>query len=134
MSDDVIHLGPNQDLRVVSSTAERLVLEARWRQGEPPPAHLHPSQEEHFEILEGELMVVIGDDPPRHLHAGDTIEIPPGTAHKMWNALPGEARAAWETMPAQRTEEMLRTVAAGIRPEDVGPMLEEFSAEMRLVR
>ena len=132
MTDDVIHLGPNQDLRVVSSTPERLVLEARWRQGDPPPAHFHPSQQEHFEVLEGELMVVIGDVPPRHLHAGDALEIPQGTVHRMWNALPSEARAAWEIMPAQRTEELFRTVAAGVRPEDAGRMLEEFSAEIRL--
>jgi quercetin dioxygenase-like cupin family protein len=132
MSDDVIHLGPNQDLRVVSSTPQRLVLEARWRQGGPPPAHLHPSQEEHFEVLEGELMVALGDEPPRHLHAGDTLEIPPGTVHRMWNALPGEARAAWEVMPALRTEELFRTIDAGIAHEDAARVLEEFSAEFRL--
>jgi mannose-6-phosphate isomerase-like protein (cupin superfamily) len=132
MSDDVIHLGPNQDLRVISSTPERLVLDARWRRGDAPPAHFHPSQEEHFEIFEGELTVVLGNEPPRLLRAGDTLEIAPGTVHKMWNALPGEAHAAWEVCPALRTEELFRRVAAGVGPDEVAALLEEFSAEMRL--
>lgn len=132
MSDDVIHLGPHQDLRVVSSDPARLVLDARWRQGQPPPAHFHPTQDEHFEVFEGELTVIVGGEPPRLLRAGDTLAIPPGTVHQMWNALPGEAHAAWEICPAQRTEEMFRALAAGVGPQDAGRLLEEFSAEFRL--
>src|SRR6476661_3853307 len=92
--DDLIRLGPHQTLQVVSSTEDLLELEAEWAPGSTePPAHLHPGQDERFEVLEGELTVVIGDEEPRTLHAGETLLIPRGTAHRMWNAAATPARA-----------------------------------------
>ncbi|MCW2968081.1 MAG: hypothetical protein JWM71_1853 [Solirubrobacteraceae bacterium] len=133
MSDDTIQLGPNQRLTVVAATPERLVLDARWQPGDPPPPHLHPGQDEHFEVLEGELTVVVGTAEPRILRAGDTLDVPRGTAHRMWNAGPAAARAGWEVAPALRTEQMFRTLAAGVEPQDAARFLEDHRAEFRLV-
>ena len=129
MPDDLIQLGPHQTLRVVSSDATGLELEAEWAPGSSEPiAHLHPSQDEHFEVLDGELTVIVGDEERRTLTAGEAIDIPRGTVHRMWNATGSRTRATWRVTPALRTEEMFRTIAAGGVPD----FLERFSAEFRL--
>lgn len=128
MSEDTIQLGPNQTLHVVSSSDAALELLAEWTPGSSePPAHLHPNQDERFEVLEGELTVVVDGDE-RLLQAGDRLDVPRGTVHKMWNAGAGRARATWHVSPALRTEEMFRTIAAG----GVEDFLERFAAEFRL--
>jgi mannose-6-phosphate isomerase-like protein (cupin superfamily) len=72
--------------------------------GSAPPAHLHPAQDEHFEVLEGEVTIEL--EGRRHtLRAGETIDVPRRTAHQMWNAHPtAAARVRWTTTPALRTE------------------------------
>jgi quercetin dioxygenase-like cupin family protein len=129
MSDETIALGPHQTLRVIASTPEALLLEARWAPGGTPPIdHLHPGQDERFEVLEGELTVVLGGKR-RVLRAGDTLAVPRGSVHAMWNAGDEPARASWRVTPALRTEEMFRTIAAGGAPD----FLERVAAELRLV-
>lgn len=45
-----------------------------------PPPHLHPGQTEEYEVLEGELEVLIGDEW-RTLHAGESASVPVGVNH-----------------------------------------------------
>jgi quercetin dioxygenase-like cupin family protein len=45
-----------------------------------PPPHIHPSQEEEWEVLEGVLEVVI-DGERRSLSAGESASAPPRTVH-----------------------------------------------------
>ena len=47
-------------LRFVTVEPQELVMEASYS-GEAgmPPAHLHPSQAEHFEILEGRMRAIV---------------------------------------------------------------------------
>lgn len=73
--------------------------------GGKPPMHRHPSQDEHFEVQEGELQVRVGRKA-RVLHAGDVLDIPAGTPHCMH----GTARVRWEVRPALRTEDFLTAV------------------------
>jgi mannose-6-phosphate isomerase-like protein (cupin superfamily) len=128
MDDDLIRLGPHQTLRVVSSTADALELEAEWQPGgTAPPGHLHPGQDEHFEVLEGELTTVV-EGRERVIAAGEAFDVPRGSAHRMWNAGAAPARATWRVTPALRTEEMFRTIASGGAPD----FLERFAAEFRL--
>ncbi|MBJ7329719.1 MAG: cupin domain-containing protein [Solirubrobacteraceae bacterium] len=106
-----IRLG-DEVLTVVTSTADELVMEADWAAGaSAPPPHLHPNQDEHFEVLEGELTVVMDGGAERVLRAGDTLDVPRGTAHKMWNPSAGRTRARWEVRPALRTESFFRDMA-----------------------
>jgi mannose-6-phosphate isomerase-like protein (cupin superfamily) len=105
-----LRLSPKETLTVKSSSAELLEVEGRWGpRGKPPPAHYHPSQDEHFEVLEGTLSARV-DGQKHELGPGDTLDIPRGTVHQMWNAGEEEARALWQTRPALRTEQWFRGI------------------------
>jgi quercetin dioxygenase-like cupin family protein len=115
---------------------ELLEIESVWeQQGPKPPEHFHPSQEEHFTILEGTLQVEM-DGERRALSQGDEIVLPPGTVHAMWNEGPDRARAAWVTRPALKTEQFFERawgLAAGTVDQSLGAtMLDDFSDEFRL--
>ena len=110
---ELINRATGMRLRVLESpqtTQSRdLVWEATYRPRSPrPPAHFHPVQEEHFEVLAGTMMVRIGAGEARELLTGDTLKIPPGTEHSMWNASAGETRMLWRTSPAQETYRMFQ--------------------------
>ncbi len=45
------------------------------------PLHWHPVMTETFEVLDGELVVEV-DGNVRTLHAGEAVEVPPGTRHR----------------------------------------------------
>ena len=123
-----------QQLDVLSSTPELLVLETTYEPGGmQPPAHFHPEQDEHFEVLEGELRVVL-DGRELHVAAGDTIDVPRGAVHSMWGGGEAQTRVRWETRPALRTEEFLRRIW-GIAAGDEGDamaVLAEYDREFRL--
>ena len=107
-----IQIGPGQFLEVLESSEHVLVLETTYAPGgSPPPAHFHPSQTEHFEILAGAVHVEI-DGRRRQLATGEQLDIPPNTAHRMWNPSGEAARARWETRPAGRTEQWFRGLGA----------------------
>jgi hypothetical protein len=67
---ETLKLGPHDSLEIVSSTPEALEVEASYRPGgSPPPAHLHPAQDERFEVLEGS----VSDGDERELREGGDI-------------------------------------------------------------
>lgn len=133
-------------LRVARSAAETngelLELEATYEPGSVEPLeHFHPTQDEHFEILEGTMEARIAGEE-RTLASGDILDIPAGTVHAMWNGSGDRARVLWQTRPALRTEEFLSLVARlaqegkltsrGTRDPLVGAaMMHEFRAEFR---
>jgi mannose-6-phosphate isomerase-like protein (cupin superfamily) len=138
---DVLKLGPHDSLEIVSSSEEALEVEASYRPGgSPPPAHFHPSQDEHFEVLEGAMTTWV-DGEERELPAGAEIDIGRGQVHQMWNPGEAPARVRWVTTPAGRTEEWFRVldgvfredgeIAAG-REVDFAGLLEEYSDVFRL--
>jgi quercetin dioxygenase-like cupin family protein len=45
------------------------------------PLHVHPLQEEHFEVLTGTLGVQLGDQR-RSLGEGGEVTVPPGMLHR----------------------------------------------------
>jgi quercetin dioxygenase-like cupin family protein len=66
--------------------------------------HVHPLQEEHFEVLSGTLGVQIGDEH-RSLGEGEEATVPPGTPHRWFNEDDQEkARVLLELRPALNTE------------------------------
>jgi quercetin dioxygenase-like cupin family protein len=79
--------------------------------GRRPPDHLHPAQEELFEVLKGALRARL-DGRVRVLAAGDVLVIPAGAPHALWNDGAEEAHAVWHTYPALRTEALLETLWA----------------------
>jgi quercetin dioxygenase-like cupin family protein len=141
MAETTYKLTPHETVTVVESSPEVLEVEATYgASGKPPPPHLHPAQEEHFEVLAGELTARVDGGPERKLHAGETLDIPRGTKHQMWNAAAAEARVRWKTTPAGRTEDWFRSVdrlvrdAGGKQPGPLAfaPLLEEYGDVFRL--
>jgi quercetin dioxygenase-like cupin family protein len=138
-----------QDLVFRRTTAdtdgEVLEVESIWHQrADEPVEHFHPSQAEHFEVTAGRLAARVGGEE-RNLSPGDTLTVPAGTPHAMWNAAEGETRAIWETRPALKTERFFETAwglaeAGEVRknglpgPLQLAVMLREYDEEFRLTK
>jgi len=73
--------------------------------------HVHTRQVERFEVLSGEMLLVL--DRHRHvLRAGDRMSVPAGKAHRQLPSGSGDAHVRVTVSPAGRTEEFLRLIAA----------------------
>jgi mannose-6-phosphate isomerase-like protein (cupin superfamily) len=72
-------------------------------------AHVHPRQEERFHVLTGTVGFRIGR---KRLVAGPEtrLVVPPGTAHKFWNAGDEVARFLCEVRPALQFEQLIETM------------------------
>jgi len=103
--------------------------------------HLHPQQEERFEVISG-LMRGHVDGSPHVLGPGATSVVGPGVPHAWRNASTDEAHLRVQFRPALRVEDMFETVfalGAQGRTNDKGvpdfpfrlAMLAEFSDEVR---
>ena len=83
-------LTPHESVTIRESTPELLEVEMTYRPGgRRLPAHLHPQQDESFEVLSGTIGARI-DGEERTYGPGDTFEVPRGAVHQMWN--PGGER------------------------------------------
>lgn len=72
--------------------------------------HVHPLQEEHFEVLFGTFGVQIGDEQ-RSLEQGEEATVLPGTPHRWFNEdEQQEARILVELSPALNTETFFETL------------------------
>lgn len=106
-----------------------------------PPVHYHPGQEERFEVLSGEVRVVI-DGGERAYDEGEEFVVPPGVPHGMWSEEAG-TRLTWQIRPALKTEAFFETLwglaASGKTGESGAPNLlqgaliaREYADEFRL--
>jgi mannose-6-phosphate isomerase-like protein (cupin superfamily) len=123
--------GPNgYRLHFVRNDGEVLEMEATYAgRGDLPPLHLHPSQDEHYVVLEGAVRLVLAGEERRH-GAGETFDIPAGMPHQM--AGDGPARVRFEVRPALRTEEFFRRL---YDPQtDYAALFAEFAPEFRLAK
>ncbi len=82
--------------------------------GNPPPVHYHPSQEERFEVVSGEMLTHV-HGVERTYGAGETFVLPPGSHHTMHNAGGEEAHVIWQTRPALKTEAFFETMWGLVR-------------------
>ena len=62
------------------------------------PEHIHQRTEERFEVLAGQLGLLLNGSRSM-LQAGQDIVIPPGASHTFWNMGPGELRFITEVRP-----------------------------------
>ena len=89
-----------------------------------PPPHFHPSQDEHFEVLEGAVLTVVAGEERRY-EAGESFDVPVTTPHQMTGD--GPARVRWQVRPALRTAEFFERLYSGAGED----LREEFSAEIQ---
>jgi quercetin dioxygenase-like cupin family protein len=107
----------------------------------PGGQHIHPKQEERFEVVEGRMKFKLGLKTII-AEAGDVVVVPAGKAHKFENAGDEVAKARVEVRPALRMEDLLettvqlakegRTNAKGMpKPVDFILFTREFRAEVQ---
>ena len=110
----------------------------------PAAPHVHPRQEERFEVLAGTLKVNV-DGVETTLGPGDVTVVPPGTPHTWWNVGHDEAHVVADIRPAMRTEMFFETLFGlasdgktdrkGLpKPLQLATLVTEFSDEVRLAR
>lgn len=99
--------------RTARETAgEAVVIEAFVQPGGfVAAAHVHPHQEERFQVLRGTVGFRVGR---RRSVAGpgERLAVPPGTPHCFWNEGDDEAHFVCEVRPALRFEQLLETMFA----------------------
>ncbi|HEX2128561.1 MAG TPA: cupin domain-containing protein [Solirubrobacterales bacterium] len=109
--------------------------------GKVPGMHVHPAQEERFEVLEGRMRFRMG---LRTIEAGpgDVVTVPAGKAHKFTNAGDETAVARVTVTPALEMERLFETAAelaedgrvmkSGMpKPLDLALFVREFRREVR---
>jgi mannose-6-phosphate isomerase-like protein (cupin superfamily) len=115
-----LKITPTESVTIRESTPDLLEVEATYAPASrEPPKHLHPSQDEHFEVLAGTVRIRVGGEE-RDLGAGETIDILRGTVHQMWNPGGEPARVLWQTRPGGRTEQWFAAIDALHREGRVG--------------
>jgi quercetin dioxygenase-like cupin family protein len=70
--------------------------------------HVHPYQEERFEVTDGPAMFRIGTEE-RLVEPGETVVVPPGTPHVWWNPSDREVTTLIQFRPALDTETFFET-------------------------
>jgi quercetin dioxygenase-like cupin family protein len=144
LENKTFHLHDAERVTVRTLTPELLEVAAEWDPADHrPPPHLHASQDETFTIEAGALTYELDGGPAQTLTAGDVLEIPRGTPHRMWNAGDEQARGLWQTRPALRTAEFWQEMDAArqtrptnhgglLTPVAIAPLLRKYRAEFQL--
>ena len=92
------------------SNGEAVIVECTVRPGGfVAAAHVHPTQSERFNVIEGTLGLKVGKEK-RTLGRGDVAVVEPGTPHKFWNGGDDDVRFVCEVRPALRFESLLETM------------------------
>jgi mannose-6-phosphate isomerase-like protein (cupin superfamily) len=94
------------------TNGEAVVIECRVQpHGFVAAAHVHPSQTERFNLIDGRLGMKVGRKRLL-LERGDVAVVEPGTPHKFWNMGHDEVRFVCEVRPALQFESLLETMFA----------------------
>jgi quercetin dioxygenase-like cupin family protein len=96
--------------RVVEHTLERVVGELLAVPGAAVAGpHVHPGQQERFEVVDGVMGYRRGDQSGE-LRAGGSVTVPPGVVHDWWNAGDSDLRARVTVIPPGRFAAMIGAV------------------------
>ena len=116
-SGDTIHNPVTGERITFHSTSadtngEAVVIECTVQpQGFVAAAHVHPSQSERFNVIEGTLGLKVGKEK-RTLDRGEVAVVEPGMPHRFWNVGEDEVRFVCEVRPALQFESLLETMFA----------------------
>jgi quercetin dioxygenase-like cupin family protein len=98
----VIHVGTEE------TQGEQLVVDLYARKcGAGSVLHMHPVIYERLTVVSGRVGLTL-DGVVSIAEVGSTIEIPPGQAHRWWNAGIYEAKVRMDIRPAARFEDFMR--------------------------
>jgi quercetin dioxygenase-like cupin family protein len=106
--------------------------------------HVHPNQEERFEVIAGTLRLRV-DGEERLLGPGDVGVVPAGRRHAWWNVGADEVHVVGDFRPALRTEDFFETMFGlasegktnrkGLpNPLQLAVLMREYEDELRLAR
>jgi quercetin dioxygenase-like cupin family protein len=109
--------------------------------GHVPGAHMHPSQEERFEVVSGTMKFRLGRKRIV-ANAGDVVVVPAGSVHRFANAGDEPAHVRVEVRPALKMEHLFETTVAlaqegrtnrrGMpKPLDLALFVREYEDEVR---
>jgi quercetin dioxygenase-like cupin family protein len=109
--------------------------------GHVPGMHVHPIQEERFEVTDGPMRFKVGGWKVV-ARPGDVVVVPPGVRHKFANGGEESAAARVQVRPALRMEELFETTVAlaeegrttrrGLpKPLDLALFVREFEREVQ---
>jgi quercetin dioxygenase-like cupin family protein len=109
--------------------------------GHVPGAHVHPLQEERFEVMSGTMKFRLGRKKII-AHAGDVVVVPAGSAHRFANAGDEPAHVRVEVRPALKMEQLFETTVELARdgrtnrkgmpkPLDLALFVREYEDEVR---
>jgi quercetin dioxygenase-like cupin family protein len=109
--------------------------------GQVPGRHVHPKQEERFEVTGGTMKFKMGRKTVI-AKAGEVVTVPPGTSHKFENGGDGTARMRVQVRPALEMERLFETAVALARegrttgrgmpkPLDLALFVSEFRDEVQ---
>jgi quercetin dioxygenase-like cupin family protein len=110
-------------------------------EGHVPGKHVHPSQEERFEVLSGTMKFKMGRRTVI-AEAGEVVTVPAGVAHKFANGGDETAHVRVQVQPALEMERLFETAVAlaeegrttgkGMpKPLDLALFVSEFSDEVQ---
>jgi mannose-6-phosphate isomerase-like protein (cupin superfamily) len=92
---------------VADTDGERVEMEITLPPGAAsPPRHVHPAQDEQWEVLSGVLSVWF-DGGWRELRAGESLAIPKGAVHTLENRSPETVRVRDTHVPALDFEDYI---------------------------
>jgi quercetin dioxygenase-like cupin family protein len=83
-----------------------------------PPSHIHPAQDETFEILDGEVEFILDGETSVH-PVRSVVEVPSGTVHQLHNVSDQPATVLWSTRPALRTGEFFIAMYEALNADDI---------------
>ncbi len=109
--------------------------------GHVPGKHVHPSQEERFEVLDGTMKFKMGRKTVI-AEAGEVVTVPAGVAHKFANGSDETAHVRVQVRPALDMERLFETAVAlaqegrttgkGMpKPLDLALFVREFADEVQ---
>ncbi len=87
------------------------------------PPHIHPTQDEWIFMLDGELEVEFGHDqgpPTRHkASSGDTVKMPRGIAHGIFNRSGAAATCVFGVAPSRKLFDLFGALDGVTDPEEL---------------
>jgi len=103
--------------RIINTdTSPFTILDMKIKPGFGAPAHISPTEDKLFIVLEGTLKYLIGDRT-EVVEAGARVQAPKGIVHGFTNVGPGEARHILVSTP-RRHEEFFRDLHNIPEPRD----------------